>query len=549
MSARNINILLRLQDKFSKPLDKANGPIKRQKAQLKEATKIVNDFGKKAQDAFGKFAGAAGKMVGVGGGGLAAAFLAMDGATEEFRESMGRLNTAFDAAGMSSAAAQQSYKDFYAILGETDTATEASQLLSQLATNEQDLSTWTRIAAGVNGTFGDSLPIESLIEAANETQHTGKVVGTLADALNWAGISEDDFNAKLAACSSAAERNQLIMQTLGTTYENAADAFYKNNEALVSSRRNQILLQQVTGKLGDASSLAKNRILEMLGATAEGGVMPGSALEKILTLLDDFKLKLETMDPSQYAETVSQAFDKVAGAVKWVYDNMDVLIPIAAGLAGTFGAFRVLGTLSTLFSGFSKAMTGAKVAGNALNIVLRANPLGLIATAIGIVIGLGVALYKNWDKVKTMAEKFNDVVQRAFGAVYDKIAAVFDGIKKKVEPVFQWLEDKLGAVGDFFGAIGDFFTGKNNVTVEGHATGTPYFSGGLTRVNEGGRGEILRLPSGTEIVPHDVAKKGQNGTNITVNVTVQGNVIGNREYMEQTGSYIAQKILEAQGVT
>ena len=63
---------------------------------------------------------------------------------------------------------------------------EASQLLAKLVTNEQDVTEWTKIAAGVYGTFGDSLPVEGLIEAANETARTGTVTGVLADAINWA---------------------------------------------------------------------------------------------------------------------------------------------------------------------------------------------------------------------------------------------------------------------------------------------------------------------------------------------------------------------------
>ena len=56
------------------------------------------------------------------------------------------------------------------------------------------------------------------------------------------------------------------------------------------------------------------------------------------------------------------------------------------------------------------------------------------------------------------------------------------------------------------------------------------------------------MPNGTRIIPHDVAKKSQGGTSIVVHVTVQGNVIGNRQYMEQTGAYIAKKIMAAQEV-
>ena len=184
----------------------------------------------------------------------------LDESTEEYRRAQGRLNTAFEAAGYGADTAQQAYKAFYGILGDTDTATEASQLLAQLAESEEDVATWTEIAAGVSGTFGDSLPIEGLIEAANETAKVGKVTGTLADALNWVGISEDEFNAKLAAAGSESERNRLIMETLSNQYDQAAQAFYRNNEALVASRNAQAQMDAVTAKLGNTIANVKNQL-------------------------------------------------------------------------------------------------------------------------------------------------------------------------------------------------------------------------------------------------------------------------------------------------
>lgn len=199
----------------------------------------------------------------IGGAATAAggALLLVEAQTEEYRIAQGKLNTAFEAAGMSAGAAQQAYTGFYGILGDTDTATEASQLLAKLAEGEQDIATWTDIAAGVYGTFGDSLPIEGLIEASNETAKVGQVTGVLADALNWAGISEDEFNEKLAACGSESERNNLIMQTLSGTYDAASEAFYRNNEAVVQANENQALLDKTMGGLGETVSKVKNRLL------------------------------------------------------------------------------------------------------------------------------------------------------------------------------------------------------------------------------------------------------------------------------------------------
>ena len=213
---------------------------------VKIGTDIDESGFKNGLSKLGKVAGPAlkGTVKAVGGIATAAAgavtgLLALESATEEYRVAQGKLNTAFEATGLGADAAKASYIGFYEILGDTDTATEASQLLATLAQNEQDIASWTNIAAGVYGTFGDALPIEGLIESANETAKVGQVTGNLADALNWAGISEDEFNKKLAACTSESERNRLIMDTLAGTYSDAADSFYKNNEAVVEAQKNE----------------------------------------------------------------------------------------------------------------------------------------------------------------------------------------------------------------------------------------------------------------------------------------------------------------------
>ena len=116
--------------------------------------------------------------------------------------------------GKTADSARQSYSDFYAILGESDRSVEAVNHLAKLCNTEEELAQWSTICAGVSATFGDSLPIEGLTEAANETAKVGQVTGPLADALNWAGISEDKFNRQLALCNSEQERAALITSTL-----------------------------------------------------------------------------------------------------------------------------------------------------------------------------------------------------------------------------------------------------------------------------------------------------------------------------------------------
>ena len=246
----------------------------------------------------------------------------LDESTEEYRRSQGRLNTAFEAAGYGADTAQQAYKAFYGILGDTDTATEASQLLAQLAESEEDVATWTEIAAGVSGTFGDSLPIEGLIEAANETAKVGQVTGTLADALNWVGISEDEFNAKLAAAGSESERNRLIMETLSNQYDQAAQAFYRNNEALVASRNAQAQMDAVTAKLGNTIANVKNQLtanlLPALSGLADAfnGILTGApgATEAFSQAIQDLIAAVVDMLP-QFLDTGLQIVVSVVNGI------------------------------------------------------------------------------------------------------------------------------------------------------------------------------------------------------------------------------------------
>lgn len=676
--SRVINTVLNLRDNMSGGLLKAARNAKKAGADIDDsmisATRQVVAFKNKAVDGIKSFAKTA---TGVGVAGVTAlttTFIALDGATEEYRVAQGKLNTAFDAAGLSATAARKSYRNFYAILGDTDTATEASQLLAELVENEKDIATWTRIAAGAHGKWGDSLPIEGLIESSNETAKVGEVTGVLADALNWVGIMEDDFNEKLAACGTEAKRNKLIMDTLSGAYEDAATAFYENNKQVINARRNQATLSEVTSKLGDTSALVKNRLWEMFGAAEDGTLRLGSALEWLTQKATAFSDWVESVDVSALTtrfdqgfatmrNTASQAFEwmktnvapvasafkdaaieafswaqenvlpkaeallgKLAGAFEWVAQNMDKVGPILEGLVKLWGVSKIakfgtdaVGAASDLWEfgrtvkriggtelpkklggfkngagkafdllalGADKAGTGIVKLGGGFKTALgklggfvgtafkfvAANPIVL---GIAAAIAAGVLIWQNWDTIKQYAgqlwekvkdvfgkigswisEKFNGVkdaasglwtsIKETFSGIKDSIVGAFDSAKEKVSGFFSWLDDKIESIP----LLGSLYSGGKSALswiggkLTGNALGTSYWRGGLTRVNERG-GEIMNLPSGTQIIPHDVSARMAGGPRVTVNVTVAGNVIGNEQYADELGEHIADKLLRA----
>ena len=546
-----INTVLNLRDNMSGGLLKAAQNAKKAGAQINNdmlsATRQVVAFKNKAVDGITSFAKTA---VGVGVAGataLTTAFIALDGATEEYRIAQGKLTTAYEAAGYSAQTATQAYRDFYGILGDTDTATEASQLLAKLAENEQDVSTWTRIAAGVSGTFGDSLPVEGLIEAANETAKVGTVTGQLADALNWAGIMEDDFNERLSACGSESERNKLIMDTLAQTYEGAADAFYKNNSALVASRNQQSAMQEITAGLGETSSNVKGKVLELFGAMSDGTVRPGSALDWLSGKAEQFSAWVDGLDlgvlATQFDQGFATAVEKAGQAFNWVQENGDTIISVLKTIGAAWGIAKVIQFTGSVVS----AGTTIFNFGKTVMALVATNPIVLL---IGAAIAAGALLIANWDKVKKWAGDLWNKVKETFTGIKDSIVGAFEGAKDKISGFFSWLDDKIesipilgsvykggkalvGGAADFIGSL-----------IGGNALGTSYWKGGLTRVGERG-GEILNLPSGTQIIPHDISARMAGGHTFNLYFTIQGNIIGNRQYADELGETIVQRILRA----
>ena len=250
--------------------------------------------------------------------------LGLNEATEEYRVAQGKLNTAFDAAGFSVDVANQAFTDFYKILGDIDTAAEASQLLASLARNEEDVAKWTQIAAGVYGTFGDALPIEGLIEAANETAKTGKVTGVLADALNWAGESEDAFNESLSLLSDEGKRAELIMNNLGIIYGETGDVFRENNEAIMESREANLRFQESMSQLAES-------------------------VQPFLTTLTEMAIA--------FMDWFNGIPDGAQAAVVGVVAFLAVISPIAGIIAAITGALGAASAISTTFSIAGMAVT------------------------------------------------------------------------------------------------------------------------------------------------------------------------------------------------
>lgn len=338
-----------------------------------------------------------GVLAGISVAALAASIGELVSVTNEFQEDMGKLSVAAQQNNVATDAANGAYRDMVGILGETDQSVEAvNHLFALCGENTQALSDWTNIASGVYATFGDSLPLEGLTEAANETAKVGQVTGPLADAINWAseaavqqGVAlsgnqaaidaynsaladgatqEDAFNAALAACNTEQERAQLITDTLNGVYAEAGAQYQQTNADVIAYRQSQSDLTAAMSSLGQA-------------------FMPiVTGLTNVATML------LSGVQP----------------AVQWFVTNLPIIAPILAGIVTTIGLLAVVLNASTIATTAQTVATNAAAAAQGLlNMVMNANPIALIVTLIA---GLVVAIIGLWNN----SEAFRNFVTGAF---------------------------------------------------------------------------------------------------------------------------------------
>ena len=435
-----------------------------------EASKTgLYQFGQTVQDNSDKLAKAgkgletAGKTITGAVGGAATALVGLASSQEENIEQTHQLDAAWKDAGGTSEQARSSYTLFYKLLGEEDTATEAAQNLSRLTTNQQELDKWNNIAAGSFSKFGDALPLENLVEASQETAHTGTVTGGLADALNWATASneqwsaalsgnqaaqqafndaigqgatkEDAFNAALAACGSEQERSSLITQTLDGLYGEIGQTYQDNNKTMLDSREQQAQFNQKLTEAGEAALPVKEKVLE-LGTTL---------LEKVAPALESVSDWFQQLSPEQQdlvtnialgtlafgglatgAGKVLQAGSEIGGTIKTVSEKF-------GGLKGAIGA---VGGGWTSFTG-----------------LIAANPILLGVAAVAAAVAGLTWFFTQTETGKQMWSDFTGWISGKWQGVQDFFAGVpafwqgiWDGITGKAEEVKNDLGAKFDGI-------------------------------------------------------------------------------------------------------
>lgn len=508
-AARNMQIEL---NRFATAAAKTQTELNRTNKELEEAEKAMNDLGdgsdkaedgtkdlnkelKKSQKELDKteketeetgsgfsklgstIAGVAkgiGKAVagmGVAFAGVGAAIVGLVESTRETREEFNKLEAAFTSAGHTAQTAEKTYTEFYALLGDEGQATEAVSHLAKLTNNQKELATWTNIATGVFATFGDSLPIENLTEASNETAKTGQLTGGLADALNWAGVNEDKFQESLDACTSEQERQALITKTLNGLYSEAAAKYKTLNGDILDARKATAELTQATADMGAAFEPAvtagKQALAGLLKEITPAIQLIGSGLSGAMTGTAGAAEQMKRGFAGLWDTLMTGAGEAIKGIAaalgKGITEGVPKLIAAASEMINTIGQGLVTGIPNfankalDLINGFANMLTAN------LPKLIDAGISFVTNLAQGLANALPDFIAKAPEIISKFANLINDNMPKILAVAVNIIVTLVKGLISAIPTLVANIPKIITAIVDVWSAFNWAQLGKNAI--------------------------------------------------------------------------------------
>ena len=416
--------------KWQQAVNRATADLNKMQAELKQNESAMNRLENETDDVSEALDDAGNSAVGFGD--ILSANLAADAITggisniisglrqvseesREYRKIMGSLEISSEKAGYSADETADAYNKLYGVLGDSQTAATTTANLQALGLEQGQLNELINGTIGAWTTYGDSIPIDGLAESINETIKAGTVTGTFADVLNWAGTSEDEFNEKMAACSTESERANLILQELANQGLIAAgEGWQQNNASLIAANQATADHEAAMAELGET-------------------------VEPIFTKIQ---------------EKITQVVLKLNEFAQWAMENGPVITAVVAGIGAGFVAWNVVSiiqSVTTAISAFKLANEGATIAQYALNAAMNANPIGLLITAItAIVTAIGMFIATNEDARNKISEVWETIKSTVSSAI-DTVKQILDSIIQFIQNNWQAL--LLMLVNPFAGAF------------------------------------------------------------------------------------------------
>lgn len=360
---------------------------------LRDTGNAADDMGNSFASAFttGAVSGAVQSLIsGIGG------FIE---STNEMQVGMSRLEQNAKSAGIGIDSATEAFTKFNAISGETDSSIEAVSNLLQTGFDENGLTQAVEALSGAVIQFPDTLNIESLADGLQETLATGAATGQFAELLDRVGIGAENFSDKLAQCTTDAEKQNLVLETLASAGLNDVyNEYQKSNGSMLSYRE---ALTQIQTSMADIANII---------------------LPVVVPAVQAFASALDALQP----------------AIQFIVDNIEAVVAGISAFAAVLAVQKIVAFVSSVGS-----------LGQAI-LTLAGGPIGLIATAVAAAVAAIVYLWQNCEGFREAVTTIGQAIQTAFSAIVSFLQSVFTTIGQVILTIVEGIKTGWSGLIEFF---------------------------------------------------------------------------------------------------
>lgn len=255
---------------------------------------------------------------------------------------------------------------------------------------------------GLNATTGDAVQVGNLM---------GKAMMGQVDALKRVGITFTEAEANVMKYGTEQERAAMLAQIITNNVG-------EMNAQLAQTESGK--QQQLANAIGD--------VKEQIGGLVNGALpfvtiaaQSTAALASITTLITGIK----TLSAVMYANAKAFAVSTAA------------YIKNKAATLATAAAQGVVKAATLAWTGVQKV----------LNMVLTANPIGLVIAAIGALVTAVIYAYNNCESFRKIVGQVWEAIKPLATAIMDGLAKAFEWLVEKCKEAWEWLKNILGLGG------------------------------------------------------------------------------------------------------